>query len=99
MAAADVQRAAAGVTEQRDVYIPSFLVGSSVGYSYGFPIGQPSIVNVSSQSLIFTFAQKDYIRSARAALLSAQLALQDARQQVVLDAALDYIQLDTDRRR
>jgi len=99
MAAADVQRAAAGVSEQRDVYIPSFLVGSSAGYSYGFPIGQPSIVNVSSQSLLFTFSQKDYVRSARAALLSAQLALQDARQQVVLDAALDYIRLDTDLHR
>jgi outer membrane protein TolC len=99
MAAADVQRAAAGLTEARDVYIPSFLLGSSVGYSYGFPIGQPSIVNVTSQSLLFTFSQKDYIRSARAALHAAQLALEDARQQVILDAALDYIQLDTDRQR
>lgn len=99
MATADVQRAAAGVTEARDVYVPNFLVGSSAGYSYGFPIGQPSIVNVSSQSLLFTFAQKDYVRSARAALASAQLALADARQQVILDACLDYVQLDTDRRR
>jgi len=99
MATADVQRAAAGVTEARDVYIPNFLVGSSAGYSYGFPIGQPSIVNVSSQSLLFTFSQKDYVRSARAALVSAQLALADARQQVILDACLDYIQLDIDRRR
>lgn len=99
MAEADVQRAAAGLTESKDVFLPSFLLGSSVGYSYGFPIGQPSIVNVSSQSLIFTFSQLDYIRSARAALRSAQLALADARQQVVLDTALDYIQLDTDRRR
>jgi outer membrane protein TolC len=99
MAEADVQRAAAGLTESKDVFLPSFLLGSSVGYSYGFPIGQPSIVNVSSQSLIFTFSQLDYIRSARAALRSAQLALADARQQVVLDTALDYVQLDTDRRR
>ena len=99
MAAADVQRAAAGVSEARDVYVPNFVLGSSVGYTYGFPIGQPTIVNVSSQSLIFTFSQRDYIRSARAALNSAELSLADARQQVVLDAALDYIQLDTDQRR
>ncbi|AXC10410.1 Outer membrane protein [Acidisarcina polymorpha] len=99
MATADVQRAAAGLTEAKDVYIPSFLLGSSVGYSYGFPIGQPSIVNVQSQSLIFTFSQMDYIRSARAAWRSAQLALSDVRQQVVLDTALDYIQLDVDRQR
>jgi outer membrane protein TolC len=99
IATADVQHAAAALSETRDAFIPSFLLGSSVGYSYGFPVGQPSIVNVSSQSLIFTFSQLDYIRSARAALHSTQLALDDARQQVVLDAALDYIQLDTDRRR
>jgi outer membrane protein TolC len=99
MATADVQRAAAAVTESKDVYLPSFVLGSSVGYSYGFPIGQPSIVNVTSQSLIFSFSQMDYIRSARSGLRSAQLALADARQQVILDAALDYLQLDTDRRR
>ncbi len=99
IAAADVQRAAAGVSEARDVYVPNFVLGSSVGYTYGFPIGQPTIVNVSSQSLLFTFSQKDYIRSARSALKAAQLTLADARQQVVFDAALDYVQLDTDRRR
>jgi len=99
MATADVQRAAGAVTESKDIFLPSFVVGSSVGYSYGFPIGQPSIVNVTSQSLIFSFSQMDYIRSARAALRSAQLALADARQQVILDAALDYLQLDTDHRR
>jgi outer membrane protein TolC len=99
IAAADVQRAAAALSETRDVYIPNFVLGSSVGYTYGFPIGQPTIVNVSSQSLLFTFSQKDYVRSARSALKAAQLTLADARQQVVFDAALDYVQLDTDRRR
>jgi outer membrane protein TolC len=99
IAAADVQRAAAGLSESKDVYVPNFVLGSSVGYTYGFPIGQPTIVNVSSQSLLFTFSQRDYIRSARAALKAAQLSLADARQQVVFDAALDYVQLDADRRR
>jgi outer membrane protein TolC len=100
IAAADVQRAAAVVSESHDVYIPNFVLGSSIGPPpYGFPLGQPSVVNVSSQSLLFTFSQKDYIRSARSALRSAELALADARQQVELDAALDYVQLDTDRRR
>jgi outer membrane protein TolC len=99
IAAADVQRAAAGVSESRDVYVPNFVLGSSVGYTYGFPIGQPTIVNVSTQSLIFTFAQKDYIRSAREALRAAQFSLADARQQVVFDAALDYVQLDADQRK
>lgn len=94
MAQADVMRAAAGLTESKDVYIPNFTLGSSLGYSYGFPLGEPSVFNVSSQSLLFTFSQPDYIRSARAAVRSAEFNLKDAREQVVLDASLDYIQLN-----
>jgi outer membrane protein TolC len=94
MAQADVMRAAAGLTESKDVYIPNFTLGSSLGYSYGFPLGEPSVFKVSSQSLLFTFSQPDYIRSARAALRSAEFSLKDVRGQVVLDASLDYIQLD-----
>jgi outer membrane protein TolC len=94
MAQADVMRAAAGLTESKDAYIPNLNFGSSLGYSYGFPLGEPSVFNVSSQSLLFTFSQPDYIRSARAALRTAELSLKDARQQVVLDASLGYILLD-----
>jgi outer membrane protein TolC len=94
MAQADVMRAAAGLTESKDAYIPNFTLGSSLGYSYGFPLGEPSVFNVSSQSLLFTFSQPDYIRSARAALRSAEFNFKDVRAQVVLDASLDYIQLD-----
>lgn len=95
LATADVQKAAAVLAETRDVYIPNFALGSGLGYSYGFPVGQPSIYNVTSQSLLFTFSQPDYVRSARSALKAAQLALEDTRQQVILDTALDYIQLDS----
>lgn len=99
IATADVQRAVAQLSQTKDVFVPNFVVGSSVGPpSYGFPLGQPSIVTVQTQSLIFTFSQMDYVRAARAGLESAKLALADARQQVILDAALDYIQLDYDGR-
>jgi outer membrane protein TolC len=94
MAQADLMRAAAGLTESKDAYIPNLNFGSSLGYSYGFPLGEPSVFNVSSQSLLFTFSQPDYIRSARAAVRSAEFGLKDAREQVVLDASLDYILLD-----
>jgi outer membrane protein TolC len=98
-ATADVQRAVASLSEAKDVFVPNFVVGSSVGPpSYGFPLGQPSIVTVQTQSLIFTFSQMDYVRAARAGVESAKLALADARQQVILDASLDYIQLDYDSR-
>ena len=98
MAAADVQRAEAGVTEAKNAYIPNFVLGSGVGYTYGFPVGQPSIFNVASQSLLYSFSQPSYVRSARAALKSAQLSLKDKQNQVILDCALAYVQLDTDVR-
>lgn len=95
---ADVQRATAGLSEARDVYMPNFVLGSGVGYTYGFPVGQPSIFNVASQSLLYSFSQPDYVRAARVALKSAQLKLKDSKDQVTLDCALAYVQLDTDTR-
>lgn len=94
MAQADVRRAAGSLAETKDVYIPSIVGGAGLGYSYGFPLGQPSIFNIESQSLLFTFSQPDYVRAARSALKSAQLSLQDDSQQIVLDTSLDYMQLD-----
>ena len=95
LAQADVLRATAGLAESRDAYLPSLTVGSSLGYSYGFPVGQPSIYNVQAQSLVVSFSQPDYIRAARAALRSAELNLEDALDQVALDTAMDYIELTT----
>jgi outer membrane protein TolC len=93
MGAAEVARAEAGVTETIGVYKPSLMLGSSLGFTYGFPLGQPEVFSLTAQSLAFSFSQRDYVRSARKALKSAQLQLQDTRQQVILDAALDYIEL------
>ena len=69
------------------------MLGSSLGWTYGFPLGQPEVFSLSAQSLAFSFSQRDYVRSARKSLKSAQLQLKDTRQQVILDAALDYIEL------
>lgn len=96
IAAADVQKATAGLAEAKDAYIPSFVAGSSVGWTYGFPVGQPSVYNVQSQSLVYSFSQPDYVRASRAALKSAELNLKDSRDQVTLDSALAYLQLNTD---
>jgi outer membrane protein TolC len=95
ISAADVQHAEAAVMESIDAYRPAISVGSSLGYSYGFPVGQPSVYSVAAQSLAYSFSQPDYIRAARAALAGAQMQLKDTRQQVILDAGLDYIQLAT----
>ena len=98
MGEADIKHAQAGLSETRDAYVPNFVLGSGVGYTYGFPVGQPSIFNVSSQSLLYSFSQPSYVRAARAALKAAQLNLKDTKDQVTLDCALAYIQLDTDTR-
>src|SRR3984957_14863889 len=85
--AAQVLHAEAAVRESIDAYMPSFVVGSRLGYSYLFPVGQPSVYSVSASSVAFSFSQPDYIRSARASLLAAQLQLKDTRQQVIMDTA------------
>ena len=99
IAAADVQKAIAVVAEAKDVYLPNLVAGAGLGPpSIGFPLGQPSLFNVTSQSLVYSFSQRDYIRAARAGLKSAQSVLKDDQDQVTLDCALAYIQLDTDDR-
>src|SRR5271157_3324948 len=43
LADADLQKAQAALAQTQDVYIPSLGIGSTVGYSYGFPkIGRAS---------------------------------------------------------
>src|SRR5271157_738850 len=98
LADADLQKAQAALAQTQDVYIPSLGIGSTVGYSYGFPTGQPSVANAQLQSLVFSFSQRQYIKAARAGIEAANLSLKDAREQVALDASTAYIELDTVKR-
>ena len=98
MALADVDHAAAGASQARDAYVPTMVIGSSLGYSYGFPVGQPTVVNATANSLVLSFSQPAMIRSARASLMAARASLRDKREKIVADAASNYIELDTDRR-
>lgn len=99
MAQANVDKARAALSESRDVYIPSVAGGSGLGYSYGFPVGQPSVFNFTMQSLVFNFSQGDYIRASHFALNAAILALKDAQQAVTEDVAVTYVALDRDSQR
>ncbi len=98
-AESEVEKAQAALEETKDVYIPTLVGGSGLGYSYGFPLGQPSVFNFTSQSLIFNYSQQDYIRAARASLNAANLALRDARQAVAEDASITYLALERDQER
>jgi len=95
LADADVSRAQAVLNQTHDAYIPNFAIGSTVGYSHGFPTGQPSVGSASMQSLVLSYSQRQYIKAAHAGLDAANLSLKDAREQVALDASTAYIELDT----
>jgi len=100
MAQADVDKARASLAQLQDAYIPNLVGGSGIGPpSYGFPLGQPSIYNVTSQSLVFSYAQRDYIRAAKITLEATTLSLKDVREAVAEDAAITYLALDRDLRR
>ena len=99
LADADLHKAVATLSETKDVYIPNFVIGSSIGPpSIGFPTGQPSVANASMQSLAFNVQQGQYIRAARVGIQAASLNLKDAREQVALDASTEYIELDAVQR-
>ena len=95
LAEADVQKAQAALAQTQDAYIPNFVIGSQIGYSHGFPTGQPSVGSATMQSLVLSFSQRQYIKAARAGVEAANLNLKDANEQVALDASTAYIELDT----
>lgn len=96
LAEADVNKAAAALAQAKDVYIPALTVGSGLGFSYGYPLGQPSVVNVSLQSVVLSFSQHDYIRAARSAMQAAAFTLNDARAGVEQDTVVTYLALNRD---
>ncbi|HJX21205.1 MAG TPA: TolC family protein, partial [Steroidobacteraceae bacterium] len=99
-AQANVDKALATLQQLRDAYIPNVVGGSGVGPpSYGYPLGQPSIFNITSQSLVFSYSQRDYIRAAQAALDATRLNLKDIREGVAEDTAVTYLALDRDMQR
>ena len=95
LAEADLQKAQAALAQTQDAYIPNFVLGSTIGYSHGFPTGQPSVGSATMQSLVFSYSQRQYSKAARAGIESANASLKDARQQVALEASSAYIELDT----
>ncbi len=94
LANADLQKAQAALDQTEDAYIPNFVIGSQIGYSHGFPTGQPSVGSATMQSLVLSFSQRQYTKAARAGVEAANLSLKDAKEQVALDASTAYIEMD-----
>jgi outer membrane protein TolC len=97
IAEADVRKAEAGLSESRDVIIPSvdFGTGLPAFPEVGFTGTPPSIWTATVQALIFGIPQKRYIHAARLGVQAATANLHNAREQVALDASTTYIELDT----
>ena len=98
IAAADEQRAAAGVRELSNSYIPQVTVGAGLGPpSYGFPLsieGQPpSLFTLNAQSALLNPSLREFLRAAKVESNVATLRSKDERNQIIQDAALSYTEL------
>lgn len=98
-AAADQQRAQAGYTEARNMFLPQLVVGSGLGKTFGFPMSiegsAPSVFNLNYQSFLINPAQREFIKSAKQNWLASASTAQDQRNATLLETAITYIQLDT----
>lgn len=98
IARADVDRARAGYLQARDLFLPQLSVGSGLGYTYGFPLSiegaAPSIFDVTTQQFVINFAQRQFVKAARSDISTAQAQSADLRNDVIMETAVDYIQLD-----
>src|SRR5882724_5261207 len=98
VAQADLQRARATVSQSRDVYLPQMVIGSGLGFSYGFPLSlegaPPSVFNVNFQGALLNAAQRDYIKAAKSEVASTTAQNAGRRNDVIMETALAYLQLD-----
>jgi outer membrane protein TolC len=97
IAEADVQRSIASYREMRNSVIPQLLVGSGLGYSYGFPLtiegSAPSLVTAIAQSSVFNPAQHQYLGAAKADIHASELKSKDQHDAVIQDVAISYAEL------
>ena len=97
IADADVQRTIAGYRELRNNFIPQLVVGSGLGWSYGFPLtiegAAPSLVTAVAQSSVFNPAQNQYLGAAKADIHASEFKSKDERQAVIQDVAVSYAEL------
>jgi len=93
IAQADLAHAHAGLRETRDAYIPPLVFGSGDAYTHGFFGGAPDVFEITSQSLLYNPAQREYIRAAKAEVGASEFTADDTRRQIILDTATAYIEL------
>ena len=72
VAQADLAKARAARGEVKDAYVPVVATNAGYGQSTGAPLNVPVIFNISAQSLVFSFSQRDYLRSAQQSVEAAE---------------------------
>jgi outer membrane protein TolC len=96
-ATADQDRAYNSYREAKLAYVPQVAVGAGLGWSHGFPLSlegsAPSLFNLTSQSVLFNPAQRDFQRAARGEWSAATVATKDQRAQVMQDTVVTYTEL------
>jgi outer membrane protein TolC len=94
---AAAQRAYSAYRETRNQYMPALMVGSGLGWTYGYPLSlegsAPSIVNTTAQSSVINAALRDFVREARTEYKATMVQTKDQRDQVIQDATVSYAEL------
>jgi outer membrane protein TolC len=95
---ADEERTYQTYLEARNSYIPKASVGSDVGYAHGFPLSlegsAPTLLNVTTQSSVWSLAQRDFVKAAKTEWIATKSEGSNQRTQVIRDAAITYIELN-----
>lgn len=98
LARADAQRARASYLQARDLFLPQLTLGSGLAFSYGFPLSlegsAPSIVDLNAQQFLLNAAQREFMKAAKSDISATNAQNADRRNDVIMETALDYIQLD-----
>jgi outer membrane protein TolC len=94
---ADEQRAYQSYRELHNTYYPQVVVGSSVGYAYGFPLSlegsAPTLFNVTAQSQVWNPAQQQFLKAAKTEWGAAKTQGRDQRAQLIMETSLTYMEL------
>src|SRR5579872_1354899 len=98
IAGAEEQHARAVYLQGRDLFLPQVTFGSGLAETYGFPLSVggsgPSLFNVNTQQFLINPAQRQFNKAARNDIKTVQIQNEDRRNEVIMETALDYMQLD-----
>jgi len=97
IAKADVQRAFASFREAHNSYVPQLIMGSGLGWTYGYPLSiegsAPALVNAVAQSTVFNPSQRQFVNAAKMEWFASESQDKDQRNAIIQDVVLTYAEL------